>query len=202
MPETDGMPIADFSSMTLGNRMAMGWTWLFLAALAGCNGGKVVTSRAALDTGQCESANGQTILDPGDGSTLRNGCPDGRRLLGAVDVGAEGALCCEIPRHFTLDECQAIPSAHVIGDPGDGSVHRAGCPFPQQFLGVVDFGAEGGICCRTLEYTTIASCQAQGGRVIVDPGDGRSYRDGCPAGEQLVSAVDIGAEGGVCCVAE
>ena len=43
---------------------------------------------------ECVSKGGETIGDPGDGSTRRNGCPGGRAQLGNVKVGIEGGICC------------------------------------------------------------------------------------------------------------
>ncbi|MEA2699446.1 MAG: hypothetical protein QOI66_3717 [Myxococcales bacterium] len=153
----------------------------------------------ALTAARCASLNGEPITDPGDGQTERRGCPDGRRKLGPLETGAEGGLCCEILPVLSIDQCQARPQAEVINDPGDGSVHRAGCPFPKMLVGAVNFGAEGGICCRTLNFSSISDCEARGGHEIGDPGDGSVYRDLCPAGESLLGAVEKGAEGGICC---
>lgn len=43
---------------------------------------------------ECVAKGGETIGDPGDGSTRRNGCPGGRKLLGNVKIGIEGGICC------------------------------------------------------------------------------------------------------------
>lgn len=43
---------------------------------------------------ECAAKGGETIGDPGNGSTRRNGCPGGRRLLGNVKIGIEGGICC------------------------------------------------------------------------------------------------------------
>jgi hypothetical protein len=43
---------------------------------------------------ECAAKGGETIGDPGDGSTQRNGCPGGRKLLGNVKTGIEGGICC------------------------------------------------------------------------------------------------------------
>jgi hypothetical protein len=47
----------------------------------------------------------------------------------------------------TVEWCEAR-GGRVYGDPGDGSIHRAGCPDGRQYLGSVSFGIEGGICCK------------------------------------------------------
>lgn len=43
----------------------------------------------------CSALGGRVILDPGDGSTLREGCAAGEELLGSVKFGIEGAICCK-----------------------------------------------------------------------------------------------------------
>lgn len=48
-----------------------------------------------ITTEECEDAGGEVIGDPGDGSVTLVGCPDDRSELGLVDLGAEGAFCCE-----------------------------------------------------------------------------------------------------------
>lgn len=46
---------------------------------------------------------------------------------------------------------------------------------------------------------SFAACEKIGGKVIPDPGDGRTYRDGCPNGRALLGYVELGVEGGICC---
>ncbi|MEO0601277.1 MAG: hypothetical protein AAF211_07565 [Myxococcota bacterium] len=48
---------------------------------------------------------------------------------------------------LTIEECESW-AARVVGDPGDGSTRRDGCPVDEDLLGPVRFGIEGGICCR------------------------------------------------------
>jgi hypothetical protein len=49
---------------------------------------------ALLTPDQCVAQGGETIGDRGDGSSRKNGCADGRRLLGNVKIGIEGGICC------------------------------------------------------------------------------------------------------------
>ncbi|WP_437669388.1 hypothetical protein [Sorangium sp. So ce131] len=51
-------------------------------------------SSDALSPEDCEDAGGYTIPDPGDGSSQRDGCPAGEELLGNVEFGIEGGICC------------------------------------------------------------------------------------------------------------
>ncbi len=58
-----------------------------------------VTPKAPGDTGlltpdQCAAKGGEAIGDRGDGNTRRDGCPNGRKLLGNVRIGIEGGICC------------------------------------------------------------------------------------------------------------
>jgi hypothetical protein len=45
---------------------------------------------------ECAAQGGIAIADPGDGSTHRDGCPDGGELLGSlgIELGDEGGICC------------------------------------------------------------------------------------------------------------
>lgn len=73
----------------------------------------------------------------------------GRRGL-AVLAGLLLMAGCGDPELAELsgpEACKAL-GGHFIGDPGDGSVHREGCPGGEEYLGPVRFGIEGGICCR------------------------------------------------------
>lgn len=51
---------------------------------------------------------------------------------------------------------------------------------------------------RTL---TPEACQAEGGQVFTDPGDGSLHAKGCPEGRLSLGNVRIGMEGGICCPA-
>jgi hypothetical protein len=51
-------------------------------------------SAEMLTPAQCAAQGGDTIGDRGDGSTRRDGCPNGRKLLGNVKIGIEGGICC------------------------------------------------------------------------------------------------------------
>ncbi|NMO14552.1 hypothetical protein HPC49_02230 [Pyxidicoccus fallax] len=44
---------------------------------------------------ECIARGGEAIGDPGDGSTHREGCPDGREQLGSLEFGDEGGICCK-----------------------------------------------------------------------------------------------------------
>ena len=51
---------------------------------------------------------------------------------------------------------------------------------------------------------TFDECREMGGTVVLDPGDGRTYRDGCPRGDFLGGLMSPGCEplcgeGGICC---
>lgn len=48
---------------------------------------------------------------------------------------------------------------------------------------------------------TPESCQARGGEVLTDPGDGSLRERGCPEGRTALGEVRVGLEGGLCCAA-
>ena len=54
----------------------------------------VTGNTPALTPEECTGKGAETIGDRGDGATLRDGCPAGRKLLGNVRIGIEGGICC------------------------------------------------------------------------------------------------------------
>ena len=44
---------------------------------------------------ECEDREGQVIADPGDGSSYRNGCPNGKEQIATLRLGIEGGICCK-----------------------------------------------------------------------------------------------------------
>lgn len=69
------------------------------------------------------------------------------RMAVVITAVGLGALACGDTEPLTLDQCRALGGQPVL-DPGDGSVHEEGCPDGQARLGPLDFGIEGGLCCR------------------------------------------------------
>lgn len=65
---------------------------LALLALATCG----PRAPPTLTSAQCVAAGGTPIGDPGNGSTVKNGCPAGRTLLGYLSEPGwtEGGICC------------------------------------------------------------------------------------------------------------
>ena len=59
---------------------------------------------------------------------------------------------------------------------------------------------EPGFCDPSPETISAAECEAQGGQVIGDPGDGSvSAGKNCPDGKAYVANVPLGIEGSICC---
>ncbi|MBM3282342.1 MAG: hypothetical protein FJY86_03315 [Candidatus Diapherotrites archaeon] len=73
-------------------------------------------------------------------------CPDGSSV-GRIPPSCEFAPCPVSQTTLTPEECRN-QNATVIGDPGDGSVLQNGCSVNQTYLGFVEMGDEGGICCK------------------------------------------------------
>jgi hypothetical protein len=59
-------------------------------------------SPEVIDFTQCTDRGGRPVLDPGDGSLFRDGCPNARTALGMFDGPGEGGLCCQL----TIDDCK------------------------------------------------------------------------------------------------
>ena len=68
------------------------WMALLALALLGC--GEEPEPGRVLEPAECEARGGTVIGDPGDGSVHRDGCPEGQELLGSVNLGIEGGICC------------------------------------------------------------------------------------------------------------
>jgi hypothetical protein len=121
----------------------------FLGAIPiGIEGAICCKRLPSLSEAECGELGGEPISDFMSMPELaRDGCPGGRRSLGTVPF-EEGGLCCEIPELITLAECGA-QCGGAIGDPGDGSSRRDGCPDRRRYLGNLgaEVGDEGGICC-------------------------------------------------------
>ena len=82
----------------------------------------------------------------GTAAPYATGVPAGEQFIGPVPVGIEGGICCGL-KELTERECLDM-GGQLIGDPGDGSVYRDGCPRGQTLLGSVPVGIEGSICCQ------------------------------------------------------
>jgi hypothetical protein len=198
---------------------ALIWTLAGIAALgaAACVPdddamiGKTDQTNNALTSADCEAQGGVPTPDPGDGSLLANGCPQGE-TLGTIDDEhwIEGGLCCEFEQdtlRFTVDECEAALGT-AVADPGDGSLLASGeCPHGGSAIGTIDGFIEGGLCCVGGDQPnpdpnphpsfTPEACEAEGGEPIADPGDG-SLRS-CPDGRPTLGSIEGYDEGGLCC---
>jgi hypothetical protein len=68
------------------------------------NGGVCCAIPPLLSFAACRAAGGEPVIDRGDGSSSREGCPAGRRLLGWLNpapgepVPTEGGICCSAVR--------------------------------------------------------------------------------------------------------
>jgi hypothetical protein len=68
---------------------------------SGCGGSEDPAAKPpSLTSAQCTAMSGRIIGDPGDGSAARNGCGEGKELLGWIEdpgVGVDGgpSICCK-----------------------------------------------------------------------------------------------------------
>jgi hypothetical protein len=65
----------------------------------------------------------------------------------AGDVVQTGGPMDGDPNILSAEQCEE-KGGQVVGDIGDGSVFRNGCPGSGTLLGNVRTGIEGGICCK------------------------------------------------------
>jgi hypothetical protein len=99
------------------------------------------------------SDNGTEVLtatectDRGGEAVEQASCPRGRDQLGSLESDARSAACCETVPILTKEQCEA-QGADPHADPGGGSTYRDGCPAGEKMLGTLDYGIEGGICCK------------------------------------------------------
>ena len=50
-----------------------------------------------------------------------------------------------------------------------------------------------------MQSLTVDECEAAGGKPHADPGDGSSFRNGCPGSQEMIGTLKLGIEGGICC---
>jgi hypothetical protein len=102
--------------------------------------------RATTTVAECQAEGGRAVADPGDGSVYDAGCDLPEVRIGELLETATGGICCAFRPILSLDGCDEA-GGEVLGDPGDHSLVRGGCPDLRENLGFVDFGFEGGLCC-------------------------------------------------------
>jgi hypothetical protein len=94
-----------------------------------------------------------------------------------------------------------------LGDPGTDLGRSDRCPGGRKLLGVLESAGDtnGALCCQIPRNVNVATCGALGGYVFGDPGDGSSFREGCPGGGELLGwalscdTPGLCGEGGICC---
>ena len=106
----------------------------------------VACSDDADDT-ETETLTASECTDRGGEAVEQASCPGGRDQLGKLARDEGSAACCETVPSLTPEQCEA-QGGESVGDPGDGSTRRNGCPAGEKMLGTLDFGIEGGICCK------------------------------------------------------
>ena len=168
-----------------------------LGMVSGFIEGGLCCAPAPVSIPQCRAMGGEPLSDPGDGSLLRAGCPDQRRMVARMADFDEGGLCCTrtLPS-VNFSECRLMGGA-PISDPGDGSVLRKGCPDERELIAeAVD--RELALCCQ-LPLVSGEACQEMGGEIFGDIGDGSLIRAGCPNDRPTLAFVSGFIEGGLCC---
>ena len=138
-------------------RLGLGWTILACLSATACTEPEASGGPYTPDT--CRTAGGNAYLDPGDGSIVKRGCPDGRQLLGYMTHDfIEGGLCCGPTRQLTVEECSALGGLS-FADPGDGSLMKQGCPNDCLSIGYMKGFIEGGLCCKpSSDSSNTATC--------------------------------------------
>lgn len=130
------------------------------------------TDRPLVTSTECEARGGTVVGDIGDGAIHRPDyrCANGQPPIGTIKaeegepVAIEGAVCCEAgptpePEaterpQLTAAECEAA-SGTVVGDIGDGAIHRPDyrCANGQAPIGSIKaeegkpVAVEGAVCC-------------------------------------------------------
>jgi hypothetical protein len=75
--------------------VAVGFAVANAGLILGCSDPQEPPRDVILSPAECEARGGEVVGDPGDGSTHRDGCPNGRLKLGTVPIGIEGGICCK-----------------------------------------------------------------------------------------------------------
>ncbi|HMJ12172.1 MAG TPA: hypothetical protein VK524_12195, partial [Polyangiaceae bacterium] len=121
-----------------------------------------------------------------------NECPNGMVVVTASDCLQDDAFCIELPdgrwcTGVSASECPAgaVPIAPDVPCPGGSNCWNVGFALR----------------CQTPALMTIQQCTDVRGRPVLDPGDGRLFRSGCPMGRTVIGMFE-GGEGGLCCALE
>jgi hypothetical protein len=112
-----------------------------------------------------------------------------RKIFGIGIAAYVGFFGCSSEPTLTADECAAKDGTVMPWDT---------CGNGRKQLGVVE-GDTDGACCETIPNITVDECETQGGTPHGDPGDGSSYRNGCPGAQKMIATLTFGIEGGICC---
>jgi hypothetical protein len=105
-------------------------------------------------------------------------------------------------------EALGLPGAPLsLGNRGADLSSEDDCPGSRDLIGTIRSPDDpnGAICCEVPPSLTDDECRARGGESVGDPGNGSSYQDGCPGGDELIgwlTACDtpgLCGEGGICC---
>ena len=72
-------------------------------------------------------------------------------------------------------------------------------PLPSAEPAAAPVGTAVGAGTEPSRTFTPEACQAEGGQVFTDPGDGSLRAKGCPEGRATLGNVRVGLEGGLCC---
>jgi hypothetical protein len=94
-----------------------------------------------------------------------------------------------------------------LGNRGDDLSADDDCPGGRERIGSIRAANDpgGAICCFRPPSLEFAECRALGGEVMLDPGSGSTYSDGCPDSRDLLGWLDtcdtpgLCGEGGICC---
>lgn len=194
------------------------------------------SSRNEYTREECLANNGTIVGDIGDGAIFQDGylCEsNGAPPLGNIvqteePFAIEGEVCCGVGLtiardEITRDECES-QGGEIVGDIGDGAIFEDSyvCesnglpPLGNIIQNEEPFAIEGEVCCGKTtnqvvrDEITRAECEAQGGEIVGDIGDGAVFANDyiCESnGEAPLANVvagtsndePIATEGEVCC---
>lgn len=118
---------------------------------------------------------------------------------------------------ITVSACRALGGSAIgvtgvrgdIGSPVGNLSRNDSCPTGRSLIAAIEEPADddGGLCCKRPPALAFAECVELGGSIVLDIGDGSSYRNGCLGGGDLLGWLDDSAcsplsacgEGGICC---
>jgi hypothetical protein len=176
--------------------------WLLTIGATACGS---VSDEGLQDDSAAQSVRQRNELQPADDAAVDHEA--GPAIEGGADSSDSSAL--------SVDQCAAqggsaigiAGAPHAFETPDSDLTKDDLCPGGRLLIGMIESSDDpnGGLCCRLPPKVEYAECAAMGGTILLDPGSGSSYVQGCGKGKELLGWLSdrscgmLCGEGGLCC---